>query len=258
MTSTKLVDGKTAIVTGGASGIGRDIAITFAKHGADVVVADKRAEPRMGGMPTVEKIRSDTAQSATLIKGDVSDPQQASELVEAAKEFGGPDVLVNNAAIAREDDFDVTPEEFDEFMATNIRGYFFPAKETINYLLDNDRKGSIINISSTEAIRTPAARPVYASTRGAIRNMTFGLAGRLGPSGIRANVIHPGLFETAMVTDDIPLFDSYEALQDRIPLQRHGEEGEIGGPTVFLASDLASYITGAELLVDGGITYVSG
>lgn len=255
---TELVAGQTVIVTGGASGIGRGVALTFAEHGADVVVADIRETPREGGTPTVERIDDETDRDAVYVECDVTLEGEFDPVLDAAEEFGGVDTLVNNAAIAEADDFDITTERFEEFMAVNVRGYFLAARAVANRLVEADREGTIINVSSTEAMRTPAARPVYAATRGAVRNLTFGLAGRFGSAGIRVNALYPGLFKTAMTTDDIPLHDNMEAIEPRIPMGRHGETDEVGGPAVFLASDLASYVTAAELVVDGGITYVSG
>jgi NAD(P)-dependent dehydrogenase (short-subunit alcohol dehydrogenase family) len=255
---TNLIADQTVIVTGGASGIGRGVALTFADHGADVVVADIRETPREGGTPTVERIREETDREAAFVMCDVTLEGAFDPVLDAATEFGGVDTLVNNAAIAEADDFDITIDRFEEFMAVNVRGYFYAARAVANHLHEEERGGSIINVSSTEAMRTPAARPVYAATRGAVRNLTFGLAGRFADAGIRVNALYPGLFVTAMTTDDIPLFDNLEAIEPRIPMGRHGEVDEVGGPAVFLASDLASYVTAAELVVDGGITYVSG
>lgn len=256
--STNLVADQTVVVTGGASGIGRGVALTFAEHGADVVVADIRETPREGGTPTAERVREETDRDATFVECDVTLEGEFEPVLDAADGFGGVDTLVNNAAIAEADDFDVTTERFEEFMAVNIRGYFLAARAVANRLVEEGRGGTIVNVSSTEAMRTPPARPVYAATRGAVRNLTFGLAGRFGDDGIRVNALYPGLFKTTMTTDDIPLHDHIEAIEPRIPMGRHGEAEEVGGPAVFLASDLASYVTAAELVVDGGITYVSG
>jgi NAD(P)-dependent dehydrogenase (short-subunit alcohol dehydrogenase family) len=256
--STELVADQTVIVTGGASGIGRGVALTFAEHGADVVVADIRETPREGGTPTVERVREETDRDAAFVECDVTREGAFDPVLAAADEFGGVDTLVNNAAIAVADDYDLTAERFAEFMAVNVQGYFLAARAVADRLVEEGRGGTIVNVSSTEAMRTPAARPVYAATRGAIRNLTFGFAGRFGDDGIRVNALYPGLFKTAMTTDDIPLHDNMDVIEPRIPMGRHGEVDEVGGPAVFLASDLASYVTAAELVVDGGITYVSG
>ena len=256
--STNLIADQTVVVTGGASGIGRGVALSFAEHGADVVIADIRETPREGGTPTVEQVREETDRDAAFVECDVTLEGEFDPVLDTAKEFGGVDTLVNNAAIADADDFDIKTERFEEFMAVNVRGYFLAARAVATHLAGEGRGGTIINVSSTEAMRTPAARPVYAATRGAVRNLTFGLAGRFADDGIRVNALYPGLFKTAMTTDDIPLHDNMDVIAPRIPLGRHGEVDEVGGPAVFLASDLASYVTAAELVVDGGITYVSG
>lgn len=253
MTSeNKLLDGKTAIVTGGSSGIGRGISLKFAKHGADIIIGDVRKNPREGGKPTHKKIEQETNRNADFIECDVGKPTQIEKLLEKTEDFGGLDVLVNNAAIAQLDDFDVTEEKFDRIFDVNVKGCFFMSKLASEKM----EKGSIINISSVEALEATGQRVVYGSTRGAIRQMTFSLADRLAPD-IRVNVIYPGLIETQMVKEDVPIFGNKEIIQqikDMIPLNRTGLPEDIAGPTLFLASDLSSYVSGAEILVDGGMT----
>lgn len=248
----KLLEGKTAVITGGSSGIGRGISLKFAQHGADIIIGDIRENPREGGRPTHIKIEEETKRNAQFIECDVGNPKQIKRLMEKTENFGGLDVLVNNAAIAQLDDFDITEEKFDRFFDVNVKGCFFTSKLASEKM----DKGSIINISSVEALEGTGQRVVYGSTRGAIRQMTFSLADRLSPD-IRVNVIYPGLIETQMVKEDVPIFGNEEIVQqikNMIPLDRTGVPEDIAGPTLFLASDLSSYVSGAEILVDGGMT----
>ena len=127
-TSSTLLEGRTAIVTGGASGIGRAIAFAFGQHGADVVVADIREEPREGGTPTHKQITDKTDSEATFVQCDVGDPDDLAAVVAGAENYGTLDTLVNNAAIGRLDDYAVDATTFDEFFATNVRGYFMAAR----------------------------------------------------------------------------------------------------------------------------------
>ncbi len=252
MTSNEILAGKTAVVTGGASGIGRGIALAFGQHGADVVVADIREEPREGGTPTHERIEDESQNRATYVECDVTEPDTLATAVDEADAYGGLDTFVNNAAIGRLDDYDVDETEFDEFFDTNVKGYFFGARAAAERI----GEGCIINVASVEALEGVAQRPVYGATRGAIRQLTWALADRLGPE-IRVNSIHPGLVDTALTREDIPIFDepAFDQFLKAVPLERAGQPADIGGPAVFLASDLAAYVSGAEIVVDGGMTY---
>jgi len=251
-----LLDGRTAIVTGGASGIGRAIALACARHGASVVVADVRETPREGGEATHACIERAGGRAA-FVSCDVARPEQIEAAVAAADRFGGVDVLVCNAAVGCADDFDCTPEEFDRSLAVNVGGYFHAARSAARRMREKGG-GSIVLVGSVEALEGVGLRPVYGLTRGAVRQLTFALADRLGPDRIRVNAVHPGLVETALTTHDIPIFGSgadLDAFLQRIPLRRAGVPDDIAEPVVFLASDRAAYVNGAELVVDGGMTY---
>jgi NAD(P)-dependent dehydrogenase (short-subunit alcohol dehydrogenase family) len=250
---TKLLDGKSAVVTGGASGIGREIAIAFAQHGADTILADIRSEPRGGGTPTHELIEQETDSNSTHVECDVADPDQIAAVIETAATDEGLDILVNNAGIAEGEDYDSDRSRVDRFFDVNIKGPFYAARMAAEEM----ETGSIINVSSVEALAGTGHRPLYGSTRAALRQLTFALADRYGTE-IRVNSILPGLIDTEMVRTDAPIVndeDALETLERRMALSRPGEPEEIADPAVFLASDLASYVTGAELVVDGGLTY---
>jgi NAD(P)-dependent dehydrogenase (short-subunit alcohol dehydrogenase family) len=248
-----MLSDKVAVVTGGSSGIGRGIAVRLAEHGADVVIADVRETPRMGGEPTAEKIESETEATAEFIECDVANPDEIETAVLAATELGGIDIMVNNAAVARAVDMNVDPEEFDDIMGVNLKGVFFGTRIAGEEMAD-DGGGSIINIASPEGVRAVSQRPVYSSSRGAVPLVTESCAGYFGPDGVRVNTVHPGLVETAMVTEDIPLVGSEfeDQILQQTPLRRLGDASEIGDVVTFLASDMASYVTGAEIVADGG------
>lgn len=251
-----LLDGRTAVVTGGASGNGREIATRFAAEGAAVVVADVREDPRQGGTPTVERVRENGGR-ARFVDCDVTDPSQVEAAVEAAGEFGGVDVMVNNAGVFGGEAFtDVTPEAFDRMLDVNVRGTFFGAQAAARRMLAADRPGCIVNLSSVAGLYGAAERVSYCASKGAVRLMTYALAAELGPEGIRVNALHPGIVETAMTTEDVPILggDRGETLRASIPSRRWGQPDDVADAALFLASDLADYVNGESLAVDGGLT----
>jgi len=254
--SELLLDGQTAVVTGGASGNGREIARTFAGEGASVVVADVQSEPREGGTPTHELLEDEYGVGATYVDCDVTNLDQLEAAVDAADEFGGLDVMVNNAGIFREQEFtEVTEEEFDRMMDVNVKGVYFGAQYAARKLVENGG-GNIINMSSVAGLEGSAGFATYCATKGAIRLLTYALAAELGPEGVRVNAIHPGLIETEMTTEDVPIVgsESGEGYRQTIPSRRFGQPEEVADAALYLASDLASYVNGESLVVDGGMT----
>jgi len=246
-----LLDGRVAVVTGGASGIGRAIAHRVAEHGAKaVVVADVVEEPREGGTPTHRLIEETTEASAHFVACDVGRVSEVQAAVDAADEFGGVDLLVNDAGIFRQHDIlEVTEEEYDEMMAINVKGVYFGAQQAARRMAANGG-GDIINISSVGGLSGSGEFPTYSASKGAVRLLTYALADALGPRGIRVNAIHPGLIETEMTQTDVPIAESHDPSE--VPLGRHGRPDDIAGAVIYLASDLASYVSGASILVDGG------
>jgi len=250
-----LLENQTAVVTGGASGIGRQIAIRFAEHGADVVVADLQEEPREGGRPTHERIGRTLDASAGFIECDVTDRGDLSDAVEAADAFDGIDVMVNNAGIYRKQPFlEVTAEDYDLMMDIHVQGMFFGAQVAAERLVENGG-GSIINMSSMAGIIGGSEVSTYCAAKGAIRLLTYALADELGPDGVRVNAIHPGFIETTMTTEDVEEISEERENEylDDIPLRRVGTPGDVADTALYLASDLADYVTGESILVDGGV-----
>ena len=251
---SRLLEDTTVVVTGASSGNGRAIARTVAEHGADVVVADVRTEPREGGTPTHRLIDEETDRAATFVECDVTDLSDVRTAVDAADEFGGIDSLVNNAGILKTGPItELTESEYDAVMDVNAKGVFLGCKAAAERMEERDEGGSIINISSTAGIVGGDENSIYCASKGAVRLLTYSLAAELGPD-VRVNAVHPGTTETQMVKEDIEIIGSGNEAErtESIPLRRFGRPEDVADAVVYLASDLSAYVTGESLLVDGG------
>ncbi|MFI6741746.1 SDR family NAD(P)-dependent oxidoreductase [Nonomuraea sp. NPDC050451] len=249
----KTLDGKVAIVTGGASGIGRATALLFARQGARVVVADIDAA---GADATVAQIVAEAGDAtAVAVQADVSDPEDCRRVVGAAVEtFGGLHVLFNNAGIIRRTTaLDLDVEEWDRVMAVNVRSVFLMCKHAIPAMTEG---GSIVNTGSGWGLKGGGNAISYCASKAAVVNMTRALAIDHAKAGIRVNSVNPGDTDTPMLRDEArQLGEDWAAFQsdaaDR-PMGRAGTPDEIAQAVLFLAGDAASYITGSALVVDGG------
>lgn len=240
--------GETALVTGASSGIGRAIALRFAEEAADVVVADVRRDPREGGTPTDELIAD-----ATFVETDVSDPAAVETAVnQALATYGGLDVMVNNAGVYPGNQPIETVEEvdYDWVLDVNLKGVYFGSRFAAEAMRESGG-GSIINISSIAGLVGFGGATVYSASKGGVTNLTRSLAVELGSDGVRVNAIDPGVIETAMTTEDAPIVGS---MTDQIPLGHDGQPEDVAAAALFLASDDAAYVTGHNLVVDGGYT----
>lgn len=245
----KLLEGKTAIVTGGSRGIGKGIVESFAKHGANVAFTyNSSAE-------AAQAIVNDLASTGVKIKAyksDASDYEQAQELAaEVLKEFGSIDILVNNAGITKDNLLmRISEEDFDRVIEVNLKSVFNMTKAVQRTML-KQREGSIINMSSVVGVKGNAGQTNYAASKAGIIGFTKSVALELGSRSIRCNALAPGFIETEMTgkLDEATV----QSWRDAIPLKRGGTPEDIANACVFLGSDLSSYITGQVLNVDGGM-----
>lgn len=240
--------GRAAIITGGDSGIGRAVAIAFAREGADVLISyyDEDEDAKETAL-WVEK----AGRRVAVVAGDIKEEAHCRSLVETAmKTFGRLDILVNNAAhqATFEKIEDISAEEWDVTFRTNIYSQFYLAKAAVPHM----KPGSaIINVSSITAKNPPPQLLAYAATKGAISNFTAGLAGLLAERGIRVNAVAPGPIWTPLIPSTMPE-DKVEKFGSNTPLGRAGQPAECAPAFVMLASPESSYVTGAVIPVTGG------
>ncbi|MBC8747150.1 NAD(P)-dependent dehydrogenase (short-subunit alcohol dehydrogenase family) [Paraburkholderia sp. WC7.3g] len=240
--------GKAAIVTGGDSGIGRAVAIAFAREGADVLIAylDEHDDAR-----ETARWVEDAGRKAVLVGGDIRDPQHCEAIVDKAIEaFGRLDVVVNNAAYQMSyPSLDaISDEEWDKTFDTNIGAMFRITRAAVRHMKPG---GAIVNTSSINADHPNPGLIAYATTKGAIQNFTGGLAQLLAEKGIRANCVAPGPIWTPLIPSTMPP-DKVEQFGKQVPMKRPGQPAELAAAYVMLASDQASYISGATIAVTGG------
>lgn len=246
--------GKTALVTGSSRGIGREIAVRFAREGANVVVNYYRNEK--AAREVAAEVESH-GRRCIILQADVSKASEIQSMFDkAATELSGLDILVNNAGIEKEAAFwEVTEEDYDQVMKVNLKGTFFASQAMVQHLRQTNRPGRIINISSVHEDLPFPGFTAYCASKGGIRMLTRNLAVELGPLGIAINSIAPGAIATAMNADLLSNRAQHDALIRQIPLGRIGKPDDVASLAVFLASDEASYVTGATYFVDGGLTW---
>ena len=244
--------GKKAIITGGDSGIGRAVAIAYAREGADIVIAyldedDDAAE--------VKTLIEREGRKAVLIPGDISRPDHCRTVVQrAVGELGGIDILVNNAAhqATFKDIADISDEEWQRTFAVNIHAMFYLAKAAVPHM----RPGSaIVNTASVNSDMPNPSLLAYATTKGAIQNFTGGLAQMLAGKGIRVNAVAPGPIWTPLIPSTMPE-ESVKNFGKQVPMQRAGQPAELATAYVMLADPLSSYTSGATLAVTGGKPFI--
>jgi len=240
--------GKRAVITGGDSGIGRAVAIAFAREGADVLIAylDEHEDAR-----DTAKYVEDAGRKCVLVAGDLADRAHAKTIVpKALEELGGIDILVNNAAFQMSHDSieEISDEEWDHTIALNLSAMFTLCKDAVPHM----RPGSsIVNSSSVNSDMPSPQLAAYAMTKAGIANFTASLAQLYGEKGIRANSVAPGPVWTPLIPSTMPE-EKVESFGSNTPLGRAAQPAELAPAYVFLASDEASYVTGARLAVTGG------
>ncbi len=253
---------RTAIVTGAASGIGRAIARRFADEGASVVVSDIRETPIWApegdDLPTVEAIRAEGGK-AEYVRADVSDWESVDALVGGAVEkYGRLDVMVNSAAVFESTNIlDTTVENWDEVMTVNLRGQFFCCKRAIMQMIDQpmvgEVRGRIVNLSSQHGMIGPPEYFAYAVSKAGIAQMTRQLAVDYAKRGIMVNAVAPGRIITGTHPGEADMTDpELPYSYSRTPFSRLGKPDDIAGAALYLASDDCTFVSGHNLLVDGG------
>lgn len=245
----KLLEGKTAIITGATRGIGKGIAEKFADAGANVVFTYANSVDKA---KAIEADLNSRGVKAIAIKSDASDYAQAEELIKTTLEnFDSIDVVVNNAGITRDGLLmRMTEENWDDVINTNLKSVFNMTKAVQRTML-KQRKGSIVNISSVVGVKGNAGQANYSASKAGINGFTKSVAQELGSRNIRCNAIAPGFIETEMtaVLDEKVV----QEWRDSIPLKRGGTPEDVANLTLFLASDMSGYVTGQVINVCGGM-----
>jgi len=248
--------GETVIVTGGASGIGRHMALRFGAAGATVLVADVQADPDSVEAPPTHRVIDDRGGTASFVPTDVSDSAQVASVVEAARDYGGVDVMVNNAGIIERGPlFDVTEASIDRVHAVNVRGVLLGCKHAAVDMRDRGTSGVILNTASINSTMADYDIPEYNASKGAVLMITRTAALELAADDIRVNAIAPGFIPTGMSEGGPEAAE--QAIQQGdtvkpIPMDRGGDPAEVASGVLFLCTDAASYVTGEMLHVDGG------
>ena len=245
----KLLEGKTVIITGASRGIGKGIALLFAKQGANIAFTYRSSDEKARALE--EEISSNKCKVKGY-KSDASDFDAAQKLaIDVLEDFGSIDVLVNNAGVTKDNLLmRMSENDFDSVMDTNMKSVFNMTKAVLRPML-NQRKGSIINMSSVVGVKGNAGQANYSASKAAINGFTKSTALELGSRNIRCNSIAPGFIETEM-TEALGK-DQIQEWRNSIPLKRGGSSEDIANATLFLASDMSAYVTGQVLNVCGGM-----
>ncbi len=252
MSDTRKLAGKRALVTGSGTGIGREIALEFARQGADVALHYSRSVK--GAQHAAAEIQA-MDRRAVALQADLSQVENCFSLVDRAVEFlGGLDILMNNAGITIAGPFlEAKPEDFNQLYHVNVRGQFFCAQQAARHMLAQKRKGVIINMSSIHGCAGFVDHSIYDGTKGAIIAMTRELAVELAPLGIRVNGIAPGWIVVQSHYNQIFNFDPEAIGQRMVPWRRLGQPIDVAKACAYMASDDADYLVGHIMVLDGGV-----
>ena len=246
-----LLDGKVLLVTGGNAGIGRAVAIGAAKAGADIAI--NYLENDETARTCLAEIEA-TGRKGVAIQGDVADPASAAKFVNGAVEaLGRVDIFVSNAGICPFHAFlDMPAETLERTMRVNLHGAYYMVQAAANRMVAQGEGGAIVAVSSISALVGGEFQTHYTPTKAGVHSLMQSAAIALGRHKIRCNSVLPGTILTDINKDDLADADKRAYMEKRIPLGRLGQPEDLVGPVVFLASDMARYVTGAALLVDGG------
>jgi len=252
-TGSGKLTGRKAVITGGDSGIGRAVALAFAREGADVLIA--YLDEEAGDADTTLQLIRAEGRKGVGVAGDIRDEQHCNRIIDmATKELGGVDILVNNAAyqMAHENLEDITAEEFDKTFRTNVFATFYLSKAAARCMPPGSAIINTVSINSDKPNKTLVA---YAATKGALQNLTGGLAQLLAEKGIRVNCVAPGPVWTPLIPSTMPIEKARE-FGKQVPFERPAQPKEVAPAFVLLASDQASYMSGATLAVTGGVPLI--
>ncbi len=247
------LSGRRAVITGGDSGIGRAVAIAFAREGADVLISHLDVESA-DAAATLELVRAE-GRKAISVAGDIREEPHCEEIIRrAVSELGGVDILVNNAAyqMAHDSLEDITAQEFDRTFRTNVYATFYLSKAAARTMPPGSAIINTVSINSDKPNKTLVA---YAATKGALHNLTGGLAQLLADKGIRVNCVAPGPIWTPLIPSTLDL-ERARNFGEQVPFQRPGQPAEVAPAFVLLASDQASFMSGATLAVTGGVPFL--
>lgn len=249
--------GKVAVVTGSTSGLGRAIAIRFGQEGMKVVVNGPNDEKALAEV--VEEVKK-AGGEATGVVADISKEEDVKKLIDTAiSEFGTLDVMMNNAGVQKEiPSHEMSLEDWNKVISVNLTGTFMCARNAIDHMVKNDKKGTVINMSSVHDTIPWPHFVHYASSKGGIRMMTETLALEYAPKGIRVNAIGPGAINTPINAEKFSDPEEKKGVIELIPMGYVAESEEVASIAAFLASEEAKYVTGVTLHVDGGMTLYPG
>lgn len=245
---------RVALVTGGAQGIGRAIAVRLAQEGADIVIAGRVEDERT---EDTEKLVRAEGRRAFTVAGDIQKIEVCRKLVSAGVEqLGRIDFLVNNAGIEKSSHFwETSEDEYDQTMGVNLKGAFFTTQAFVQHLRDTKRPGKIVNVSSVHDELPFPCFTDYCVSKGGMKMMMRNLAIELAPLGITVNNISPGAIETPMNNDLLEDPEQMKRLLNNIPLGRLGKPEDVAGVAAFLLSADADYMTGSTVYIDGGLMW---
>ncbi|KAL1794895.1 hypothetical protein ACET3X_006711 [Alternaria dauci] len=260
----QLLSGKSMIITGGVTGIGRAIVLGYLQHGANVAVNhfgdDKSATQYQTLIEEAAKIlqvsKEDVEKRLVQVPGDVGNPETGKKLVEAVvQRWGRLDVVISNAGICEFKEFlEITPDLWNSTLTTNLTGAFHTIQAGAKQMsTQSPPGGSIIGISSISALVGGAYQGHYTPTKAGVLSLIQSSACALGTHNIRCNALLPGTIKTQLNEKDLEDEEKRKYMEGRIPLGRTGVPSDLAGPAIFLGSDLSSYVNGAQLLVDGGL-----